>query len=165
MRLLPPLLLCLALVAPVAPAGAASPDKVDALIVELKVEQNFAQMRQIMLDAFEQGVAQAAKQRGLSAEQVARIRPRLDALRETLAEGFSWQSMAADFRQLYAEELTDEEVDAALAYYHSPAGASLLAKMPVLMQRGAEIGQRRAEALMPDLMRRLEETVDDAATP
>jgi uncharacterized protein len=162
---LPALLLSLALVAPVAPAGAASPEKVDALIVEMKIEQNFVQVRQIMMDAFEQGVAQAAKQRGLSDAQLARIRPELDALRDTLAEGFSWQSMAADFRQVYAEELTDEEVDAALAYYRSPAGASLLAKMPVLMQRGAEIGQRRAQALMPELMRKLEATVDDAATP
>ncbi len=161
---LSPLLLSLALLVPAAPAFAASAAKVDELIVELKIEQNFVQMQQIMADSFEQGFQQSVKQRGLSEAQVARARPQIDAMKKMVAEGMSWAAMADDFRKIYAEELTDAEVDAALAYYRSPEGASMMAKMPVLMQRGAEVGQRRAAELMPKMMQQMQQTVDAAAT-
>ena len=159
---LAPFALSLALLLPAVPVAAASMERVDALLVELKVEQQFAQVRQIMTDGFEQSLQQVAAREKLSPEQVAKVRERLAPMREGMIEMMSWNGMKDEIREIYAQELTDEEVDAALVYYRSPQGRSMIAKMPVLMQRGAEVGQRRAAAVMPKLMEDIQRAVGEA---
>ena len=42
-------------------------------------------------------------------------------------------------------------VPAAVAYYSSPAGQSMLNKLPALVKAGSELGQKRIAAVMPRL--------------
>ena len=43
---------------------------------------------------------------------------------------------------LYSKVLDDKELDAALGFYNTPEGKSMLKKMPQLMQGGMQIGQQ-----------------------
>jgi hypothetical protein len=54
--------------------------------------------------------------------------------------------MRPHMEAIYAETLTEPEIDAMLAFYGSPAGQSILAKMPVVMSR---ITQDMMTAAMP----------------
>lgn len=161
---LAPLFLALALLLSTAPSQAASEDRVDALMTEIKVEQSMAQMQQIMTDAIEKSFMDTARREGLTAAQIDALRPRIDALKKVLGDAFAWESLRGDIRQIYIEELTDAEIDAALAFYRSPEGRSMMAKLPVLMQRGAEVGQRRAEELVPKALEEMEQAVKSVKT-
>jgi uncharacterized protein len=43
---------------------------------------------------------------------------------------------------VYDKHFTKEELEAAIAFYRTPAGASLAAKMPIVSQEGMLVGQR-----------------------
>lgn len=129
---------------------AATPDSVEELMLLLKLDQQMAQMQSVIEESVETGFQQAVKQQGLSQEQIERLRPVLEAYRNNLAQALSWDSIKAELALIYQEELSDEEVEAIIVFYRSPEGQSLIAKLPVLMQRGAQVGQRRVEELMPE---------------
>jgi uncharacterized protein len=57
---------------------------------------------------------------------------------------------------VFAKNLTDQEMKAAIAYYRSPAGASMLRKMPVLMQEAQAAGATWGEQLGERIIRELE---------
>ena len=58
--------------------------------------------------------------------------------------------------KLYADNLTDEEVDAALAFYRTPVGQRLLQKLPAMAQQGMQIGQQIVSTHIPELQQRLQ---------
>jgi len=56
---------------------------------------------------------------------------------------------------LYAETFTQEEIEAMLAFYQSPAGKKSVAAMPGLLRAGQQIGLQYAKDLAPVLKQRL----------
>jgi hypothetical protein len=58
--------------------------------------------------------------------------------------------MIAEMVPLYAETYTLDELRQLIAFYSSPLGQKMLAKMPMLMNRGMEISQR---VMMPRIQK------------
>ncbi|MCG8457675.1 MAG: DUF2059 domain-containing protein [Holophagales bacterium] len=58
---------------------------------------------------------------------------------------------------IYLEILTDAEMRAAIAFYETPEGRSLIQKMPLLLQKSMAVGQEWGERLARDVIRRLKE--------
>lgn len=56
---------------------------------------------------------------------------------------------------IYVQHLTVEEMTAAIEYYSSPAGQSLLKKLPVLVQESMSAGQTWGEELARDIAERI----------
>ena len=133
------------------PARAADPAKVEHLLTVLKIDSMMGKMTGIMEQAVERGFIDAATKKGLTPAQIDRSRPVLVALKKSIDDAFSWDFFKPKITKVYEEELTDSEIDAALAYYSSPQGQSLLAKLPTLMQRGAEIGMQRGREMGPKI--------------
>ena len=132
-------------------ARAADQAKVERLIAVLKVDRMMEKMTAFMEQAVEKGFVDSATKRGLTPAQIDRGRPVLVALKKSIDEAFSWDFFKPRIIKLYEEELTNEEIDAALAYYSSPQGQSMLAKQPMLMQRGGEIGMKRGQEMGPKI--------------
>jgi hypothetical protein len=63
--------------------------------------------------------------------------------------------MQAATEKLYAENLTDDEVNGALAFYRTPVGQSLLKKMPAMTQQGMQAGQAIIATHIPEMQQRL----------
>ena len=57
---------------------------------------------------------------------------------------------------VFAKHLTEEELEAAIAFYKTPEGASMLAKMPGLMQDSQQAGALWGEQLGEQIIRALE---------
>jgi hypothetical protein len=84
----------------------------------------------------------------------------------TMRQALSWERLAPVYRLVYRETLTAEEVDAALAFFGSEHGRSMMQKLPSLTQKTMQIlqpmlleeAQRRRELLQ----QRLRATDDDA---
>jgi hypothetical protein len=133
-------------------ARAADSEKVERLLQVLKIDQQMDKMKEMMEKSVEQGFVATAKKKGMTQAQLDRGQPVIAAMaKKIFDDSFSWDFFKPRFANVYVEELTNDEVDAAIAYYSSPQGQSMIAKMPVLMQRGMDIGMKRGQEMAPQI--------------
>ena len=76
-----------------------------------------------------------------------------------ISERMSWQKMKPVYVKLYAEVYTDEELDGMIAFFSSPAGRSMTAKNPILMQRSMQVVQSLMAEVLPEIKRITAEAV------
>lgn len=76
-----------------------------------------------------------------------------------ISERVSWQKMKPVYVKLYAEVYTDEELDGMIAFFSSPAGRSMTAKSPILMQRSMQVVQSLMAEVLPEIKRITAEAV------
>jgi hypothetical protein len=81
-------------------------------------------------------------------KQMNEIRTKVVAL---MREELSWEFMESMMMEVYMKTFTQTEVDGMLAFYASPAGRSVITKMPVAMQHSMEIMQQRMATMIPKL--------------
>jgi hypothetical protein len=74
-----------------------------------------------------------------------------------------WKAMEPDFIELYTQTYTDEELDGIIAFYRTPAGASMIAKTPELTQKALAISQKRVIELVPELQKMTQDFAKTAA--
>jgi len=74
----------------------------------------------------------------------------LSAAMGALFEGATFK---ADIGSLYAEVFSEEELGEIVAFYRSPLGQKLLARMPELMQKSMQVTQTTMQAITPELER------------
>jgi uncharacterized protein len=81
--------------------------------------------------------------------QLAQARPQLLKFFEKY---LSWGSMKEDFIKLYQQSFSEQELREIIAFYKTPTGQKSVLQMPILLQRGAEIGSARVREHLPELM-------------
>src|SRR5262249_14591380 len=85
-----------------------------------------------------------------------------EEMRAFLKKYMSWESLKDDLVRIYMDAYTQRELEDILAFYATPTGKKTIELMPELARKGAEIGQQRVQAHLPELqqaiMRRLGET-------
>jgi hypothetical protein len=79
-----------------------------------------------------------------------------DVIEEWARSVFASERANREFAMMYAEEFSEPDLRALIAFYRTPVGRRLAASQSRLMMRGAEVGQRLAEAGQADLVARLE---------
>lgn len=70
----------------------------------------------------------------------------------------SWSAMEPMYVDIYGKSFTQKEVDDMIAFYQSPSGQSMVAKMPAVMAQAMQIVQARMVALSPQLRQITEDT-------
>jgi hypothetical protein len=65
----------------------------------------------------------------------------------------SWEKMRPEYVKIYSETFTEEEIDGMLAFYQSPAGRSMMQKMPALMAKSIAMAQAQMKDLIPEIQR------------
>jgi hypothetical protein len=68
-----------------------------------------------------------------------------------VASQLSYASLEPDYIKLYASNFTDEDLDGMLAFYKSPAGQSMIEKMPALTAQSFQLAQSRMIILIPQI--------------
>lgn len=66
-----------------------------------------------------------------------------------------WAALHPRFTDIYVKSFTEEELDAIVAFYKTPAGNALITKMPEVNSQMGQLGQSRVEALQPQLQQLL----------
>jgi uncharacterized protein len=66
---------------------------------------------------------------------------------------------------VYVKHLTAEEMEAAIAFYRSPMGQSMLSKMPLVMEESMRLGQEWGTDVMQRVLEKLEERSAAPADP
>jgi uncharacterized protein len=74
-----------------------------------------------------------------------------DVMREFLNKYLAWEQIKPEYVRLYTEVYTEDDLRGLIAFYRTPLGQKVLAATPQVMQRGAEISQRRVQEHLPEL--------------
>jgi hypothetical protein len=78
-------------------------------------------------------------------------------MKKFLHKHMSYDSLKADLVKMYTQEFTESEQKELTKFYQTPAGKKFARMMPVLMKKGAELGQRRVQENLDELKKMIEE--------
>jgi len=68
-----------------------------------------------------------------------------------------WKAMEPAYVDLYSQTYTEEELDAIIAFYKTPAGASMLGKAPELNQKSMAMIQQKMQTLQPQIQQMIQD--------
>jgi hypothetical protein len=81
------------------------------------------------------------------------------SLTEWISSKLSWERMKPLYVKIYADTLTEEEISGAIEFYKTPAGQSLLNKMPMILQKSIAASQE----ILTDMVPEIQKITDDVA--
>lgn len=90
----------------------------------------------------------------------AQLAPLRAVMRKFFAKHLSCEALKDDFIDLYVAEFTEEELLDIAAFYQTPTGRKSIEKMPVLFQKGGELGSRRVQENAGELRKMIQEELN-----
>ena len=149
------ILMILALVVAAVPAAAQpEPSASEAAAVRELLE--VSRTRENFIRAMELGMEQGGM--GEMTPEVRRV------LREFMNEHFRFEDMEPEFIQMYSELYTEEEIRGMTAFYRTPLGQRMIETLPELSAASQRIAQERLQAVMPQLIQRLMEAMQEPSS-
>ena len=146
-------LLTLLAAAPLAIAAPATDAQVDRLMQLMQVRQNLEQMLPQIEGMQRHMVDQLAAQHPMTDAQRAKVDRVLADSDQRLRQMLAWNTMAPMYRDIYRKTFSAEDMDAMIAFYGSPAGQRVVAKMPALMQNTLGAVQRMVVPMLQQTQR------------
>jgi hypothetical protein len=70
---------------------------------------------------------------------------------QVIDEQVGWKALQTQFADAYAKSFTDDQLDAIVAFYKSPAGVALVASMPDVNAQISQAVNGRMQVLKPQL--------------
>ena len=101
-------------------------------------------MENVLAQSIDQMLAMQVEQN----PAIAQFQPQMKAF---LNKYMSWASLKDDMAKIYMAEFSESELNELSKFYQTPLGKKTIQKMPGLMAKGAEIGQKRVQEHMPEL--------------
>ena len=119
------------------------------------VDSMMAQMDTLLL----QTVAQATQGQTVPAKvqkQIDQVRSEMMAMMKDL---LAWEKLEPLYVRVYQKTFTQQELDGMLAFYKTPVGAAMIAKMPAVMQNTME----EMQSMMGPVMEKMQQVQKDIA--
>jgi uncharacterized protein len=141
-------------------AGAAWADdasrmaKAQELLQVAKMDQGF---KQLLERAQATVKAQSTRQATAPADKAA-LEEKISPI---LAQQLNWETLKPQYVKVYADTYTEEELDAILAFYKSPAGQAWFAKSSEVGEKARKITQQAIQ----DAQAQVRKVLDQAAAP
>jgi uncharacterized protein len=156
------ILLILFLASPVL-AGNAPPteDSLRQLLMVTNARKLVDGMMGQMEERMKSSTQQALQGQTVSAEQQRIIDNMQNRTIALLKQEMSWEKLEPMYFRIYRESFTQEDIDGMLAFYRTPAGRSLLMKMPVVMQQSMTETQRMILPLVQQMRKIQDEALAD----
>ena len=149
------------------PAPSASPSPsatpTEASIKQLlEVAQSHKLVDSVMLEMenlMQQTIAQVTKGQTIPAKVQKDIDKRRDELVVMMKGLLDWKKLEPIYVRIYQKTFTQQEVDGMIAFYKTPAGQAVIAKMPGAMQATID----EIQGLMGPAMQKLQQIQQDIA--
>ena len=87
----------------------------------------------------------------MQVQQNPAIAPYQQEMKAFFGKYMSWATLKDDMVKIYMAEFNEPEVKELTAFYQTPLGKKTIQRMPALMAKGAEMGQRRVQEHLPEL--------------
>lgn len=135
----------------VTPQNAASADSTREMLklVEVRsmIDRASAQMDEMMRrlpDEIAKGQTLNARQRQLVDDAMRRMRDIYGGM-------LSWETLEPMMVEIYRHAFTQAELDASMAFYRTPAGQSMIRKLPMVQQYSMQLMQQKMQTVVPEL--------------
>lgn len=160
---------CLGLTAPTFAQGPSTATQAQSKPSEASVRHllDVMQVRQIvqtmsaqMDTMFDNMVNKQLEGQNLTPEQQKQIEARRDAARDTVKDLLSWDSMQSLYLKVYGDTFSQQEIDGMIAFYTSPAGQAVIAKMPLAVKNSMSEMQERVRQMIPKIQQMAKEAAD-----
>jgi len=129
---------------------------VDRLLKALDMQSMMDGMLKQM-SASQQAMVVDAFGKDLSDAERARMQDLLEKTNALTLRHLSWEALEPVIRKVYAQVFSKQEVDAMIAFYSSPEGASILKKAPQAMA----LSMQEMQPLVRDTMAEVKAMVDE----
>ncbi|HUD22867.1 MAG TPA: DUF2059 domain-containing protein [Acidobacteriaceae bacterium] len=148
------LVLCLPLTAHADEAShhAKAAQMVELLHTERMVQQNTATILKQISDAAEQEIG--ANPTPQNKMHLAEFEKKASQLIDAQV---GWKALQPALIDLYAQTFTEQELDAIIAFYKTPAGIALLDKMPAINDQIEQLAKSKLTILQPQIRQALED--------
>lgn len=140
-------------------AAPPTPEQVDRLLTVMRAKDTVAAMLPQIEASQRQMVQQLTAGQELSADQRAQLDRTLQQSSAAVTRALSWEKLEPLYRTLYSQTFEGSEIDAMADFYSTPAGQSMLDKMPLLMQNTMQAVQ----SLIVPMLQELERDIRNAA--
>ena len=139
----------------------ASREDVIKLLDLLQVKARMLQVTAGMKEGMRKGALEGFKQKvpNPTPEQIDAMNATIDPI----FEDFPTDEMLDAVVTIYQKHLTKEDLDAAIAFYSSPAGQKILREQPAMMEESMKSGQEIMLKRVPELTKRMQAAVDKVA--
>jgi len=137
-------------------AAPPSQAQIDQLLEVTRARESIVGMLPQIQASQQQMIQQMLAGRELSAQQQRELDTMVSASMKAVAALLSWDELQPLYRDLYAQSFDAEEVQAMIDFYASPAGQSMVQKMPQLMHNAMQAVQTRLLPLLKELQDNLE---------
>ncbi len=111
--------------------------------IEDQVERAYDNLRETMLSNFDST--------GAPEEARPAYEKFIDEVLALLSKSLSWENTKDEYIDVFVQEFSEEELGRLIEFYETPLGRKTLQILPELYEKGAEIGQRRFEAVKPEI--------------
>lgn len=138
-----------------AQAGAPTPESIEQVLVLTQSEKIIEAIKPQIRISMKAGIDQALKGHKPSAEEQKVLDAYIARSANIMDDALTMDKLKPLYMQLYSQYFTQEDVDGLIAFYQSPAGQSLITKMPQLTQG--------LMAAMPALMAAMLEQIQAAS--
>jgi hypothetical protein len=125
-------LTCTLLFAACAQAAPASRNSVEAMFSVFDVEKVSDANYQALTHAMDNALASQFPGEA-SDEQRESLRIALGRVAALLRSEMGWEKLKPEFEQIYIDTFTQDEIDGVLAFYRSPAGQKMIARIPAVL--------------------------------
>lgn len=130
------------------------------LLDVMQVRQIVQTMSTQMDTMFDNMINQQLAGQNITPEQHKRIDAARGAMQDMMKDLLSWDSMESLYLKVYGDTFSQQEIDAITAFYSSPAGQAVIAKMPLAMQNSMAEMQQRVRQMIPKIQQMAKEAAD-----
>jgi hypothetical protein len=154
---------CAAIVRAAPPSDQSINEMMGLMQLEALLNQALKQMDEGMAKAMDQGLQQSLKGKELSPSQKTAVENFRNKFAATVKEELSFAKVKDIYMQAYRETFSQEEVNAIIVFYKSPAGKAITEKSPAAMQKANSLMQARIGPMTQKLQTMQEEFVKELA--
>lgn len=130
---------------------------VERLFVAMKMKEQYETS---LITGFNAGASMSdQKLANLPIEQQNKINAAMEKVRVRVLELMGWDSVKDDMAKVYLKNFTEEEIVAITEMLSTPTGQMLLSKQIRLLPESMAIGQKKAQAMMPEIIQIMQESV------
>lgn len=137
--------------------------KAQEMLTLLHMDRLMDQMMNGMMEQMNTATRQLGGD-SIKAEDQAKIDEFQKKIFQLIQSQMSWKALEPDYVNIYANNFTDEQLDAILVFYKSPAGVALVDKLPTLTNQGMQLAQAKMVALQPQLRQMVADFAKSAST-
>jgi hypothetical protein len=129
---------------------------IEKLFVTMKMKEQYETS---LLTGFNAGASMSdQKLIDLPLEQQNKVNAAMERVRIRVLELMGWDSVKEDMTKIYMKNFKEEEVVAITEMLATPTGQMLLSKQIQLLPTAMAVGQKKAQAVMPEILQIMQES-------